>query len=56
MVPNYKKMYFRLFAALTTAKEVLEEAQKETEEMALEESLPPITLTPPCLQKEEPSV
>lgn len=39
-MPNYKEMYYTLFRAMARAKEILEEAEKQTEEVFMQEEGP----------------
>jgi hypothetical protein len=46
-VPDYAKMYHKLFNAMTDAIEVLQQAQRETEEMYVSAKEPEIHLLHP---------
>ena len=41
-MPDYKKLYMKLFAASENAIEILIAAQRECEEMILQEEMPPL--------------
>ena len=45
-MPDYKEMYAKLFRSQTKAINILQEAQKETEDMYIEEEPPSIVLLP----------
>ena len=46
-MPDYKTMYYTLFRSISQAVSVLEEAQKETEEMFLSAPEPDLTALRP---------
>ena len=45
-MPDYKEMYAKLFRSQTKAINILQEAQKETEDMYIEAEPPSIVLLP----------
>ena len=45
-MPDYQKMYVRLFQSQTKAITLLQEAQKDTEDMYIEAEPPSITVFP----------
>ena len=49
-MPNYAAMYKRLFNSQTTAIEILQQAQRDTEEMYIEAPEPTLTV----LERKEP--
>ena len=46
-VADYKEMYLKLFRATTKAADLLEQAQRECEEMYIRASDPPLRVFPP---------
>lgn len=46
-MPDYKKMYLRMFRASEEAINLLIQAQRECEELFLEDTGPKLTLLPP---------